>query len=64
MIGGLGLTELIVIFGIAMLLFGAARIPAIAKSMGQALKEFKKAGRELTDESEELIPKKVANKTS
>ena len=64
MIGGLGLTELMVIFGIAMLLFGAARIPAIAKSMGQALKEFKKAGRELTDESEESTPIKVANKKS
>ena len=61
MIGGLGLTELIVIFGIALLIFGAARIPEIAKSMGKALKEFRRAGKELSDDSEESPPRKVEN---
>ena len=49
MIGGLGLPELIVVLGIGVLVFGASRIPDIAKSLGKAIKEFKKAGKEITD---------------
>ena len=59
MIGGLGLTELTVIFGIALLVFGAARIPEIARSLGKSIKEFRKAGQEITDEREESISDKV-----
>ena len=51
MIGGLGMRELLVILAIAVLLFGAGRIPEIAKSLGKGIKEFKKAGREITDDS-------------
>lgn len=39
----LGVPELILILGIALLLFGANRIPDIARSMGSAVNEFKKA---------------------
>lgn len=39
----LGIPELILILGIALLLFGANRIPDIARSMGSAVNEFKKA---------------------
>lgn len=53
MIGGLGLTELIVIFGIALLVFGAARIPEIARSLGKSIKEFRKAGQEISGEIKE-----------
>jgi len=51
MIGGLGMTELIVIFGIALLVFGASRIPEIARSLGQGIQEFRRAGKEITDET-------------
>ena len=37
----LGPTELIVILVIVMLLFGAARLPKLARSLGEASKEFK-----------------------
>ena len=44
------MTELIVIFGIALLVFGAARIPEIARSLGKSIKEFRKAGQEISGE--------------
>ena len=41
--GRIGLPELIVILLIVLLLFGAGKLPQIAKSMGEAIKEFKKS---------------------
>ena len=48
----LGMGELVVILIIVLLLFGASRLPEIARSMGKALKEFKKAGREIKEDIE------------
>tara|TARA_B100002049_G_C15816236_1_gene265024 strand:+ start:125 stop:313 length:189 start_codon:yes stop_codon:yes gene_type:complete len=39
---GLGPTEIIIILGIALLLFGAKRLPEIGSSLGNAIKEFRK----------------------
>ncbi len=39
---GLGLQEILLILIVALLIFGAARLPEIAKSLGKALSEFKK----------------------
>ena len=39
---GLGPTELIIILGLALLLFGAKRLPEIGSSLGNAIKEFRK----------------------
>ncbi len=38
----LGPTELLIILGIVLLIFGASRLPKLAKSLGQASNEFKK----------------------
>ena len=40
--GRIGTTELIIILVVLLLLFGARRIPEIARSIGQSLSEFKK----------------------
>lgn len=40
---GLGMQELIVIFLIVFLLFGAKNLPEIAKGLGKSIKEFKNA---------------------
>lgn len=40
---GIGGTELIVILVIVLLLFGGAKLPALARGLGQSIKEFKKA---------------------
>lgn len=47
---GLGPTELIIIFLIILLVFGAKRIPEIAQGLGKGITEFKRAAREVTDE--------------
>lgn len=38
----LGFTEIIILLGIFVLLFGAKRIPEIGSSIGKAIKEFKR----------------------
>jgi len=38
----LGPWELLIVLGIVLLLFGSTRLPRLARSMGQASKEFKK----------------------
>ena len=43
MIGGLGMQELIIIFLIVLVLFGAGKIPKIAKDIGGGIREFKKS---------------------
>ena len=38
---GLGTTELIIVLVVVMLVFGSSRLPKLARSLGQAQKEFK-----------------------
>ena len=47
---GLGGTELLVVFVIILLVFGPSQIPKMARGLGQAMREFKKAQREISDE--------------
>ncbi|NQT46551.1 MAG: twin-arginine translocase TatA/TatE family subunit [Candidatus Omnitrophica bacterium] len=42
-----GMPELIVILVIALVLFGASRLPEIGKAFGKSIKEFKKAGKDM-----------------
>ncbi|WP_340819145.1 twin-arginine translocase TatA/TatE family subunit [Methanolobus sp. WCC4] len=46
MIGGLGPSELLIIFAVLLLLFGASKLPELARSMGTSMGEFKKAQKE------------------
>lgn len=48
--GTLGPLELILIFLAILLIFGAKRIPEIARGMGKGIREFKAATREISDE--------------
>src|SRR5512135_3119534 len=55
MFGSIGPTELILIFVIALLVFGPKKLPEIGKSVGKALREFKKASDEIKGRIEEEI---------
>ena len=53
----LGMSELLIIFAIVLLLFGAKKLPDIARSMGKSSREFKRGLREgASSEDEEPAP--------
>ena len=41
MFGRFGMGELLIILVVVLLIFGPTKLPALAKSMGQAVKEFR-----------------------
>ncbi len=49
---GLGAPELLIVLVVVMLLFGGSKVPQLARSLGQAKKEFESA----TDERDEVKP--------
>lgn len=51
LIGGLGTGELLVIILIFLVLFGAHKIPQLARSLGRAQREFQRARDEIEDEA-------------
>ena len=53
---GLGSQELLVILVIVLVLFGANRLPQIARSLGSSLKEFKKGVEEAKAEDPRVVP--------
>ncbi|MFL2544698.1 MAG: twin-arginine translocase TatA/TatE family subunit [Longimicrobiales bacterium] len=49
-LGGLGMMEMILIFMVVLLLFGAKRLPEIGSSLGKGIREFKGSIREIEKE--------------
>jgi sec-independent protein translocase protein TatA len=53
--GNLGVQELLVIFVIALIVFGPKKLPELGKSLGKGIAEFKKASSELAKSWEEDV---------
>lgn len=50
MIGNLGMGEILVILFVVILLFGAKRLPELARSLGKSISEFRHAVNSATDD--------------
>ena len=59
---GLGYQELLLILVIVLILFGAQRLPDLARSLGSSVKEFKKGVTELKDDTSSTQKKDGDNK--
>ena len=55
MFGSLGMPELIIIFVIALIIFGPRKLPELGRSLGRSINEFKKASNELRSTLEDEV---------
>jgi sec-independent protein translocase protein TatA len=54
--GSFGGQEIVVILAVVLLLFGAKRLPDLARSLGQGVNEFRKSVREISEDSDNPPP--------
>jgi sec-independent protein translocase protein TatA len=64
MFGSIGMPELIVIFVIALIIFGPRKLPELGRTLGKSIQEFKKASNELRSTIEEEIRLEEQRETS
>jgi sec-independent protein translocase protein TatA len=55
MFGSIGMPELVVIFFLALIIFGPRKLPELGKSLGRSLNEFRRASNELRNSLEEEV---------
>lgn len=60
----LGVSELIIIFLIIIVLFGANRIPTIGRGLGEGIRNFKKGLKSGEEEEPERLPEKTGTRNT
>jgi TatA/E family protein of Tat protein translocase len=55
MLGSIGVPELVIIFTLALIIFGPRKLPELGRSLGKSLAEFKRASNELRNTLDEEI---------
>jgi sec-independent protein translocase protein TatA len=71
LLGFIGMWETVAILAVILVLFGAKKLPELAKGLGTGIKEFKKATREVNEDLQRAFdddeptapPKKIASTT-
>ena len=53
-LNAIGWVELIILFAIIMILFGGGQLPKLARGLGEAIREFRKATREADETAKEI----------
>jgi TatA/E family protein of Tat protein translocase len=59
---GIGMTELLVILVVALIVFGPSRLPDLARSLGRAMAEFRRASNDLRQTVREAVEEQPAAK--
>jgi len=57
-IGNIGITEMAIVFMIALIVFGPRRLPEIGRSLGSAMREFRRSLNQIQREIEQVDPVK------
>ena len=61
---GLGPTELLIILGLVLIIFGPKRLPEMGRAIGRGIREFRSAAQDIEDACQDSKPKKEEVKTS
>jgi sec-independent protein translocase protein TatA len=56
---GIGSQQIMIILLVAVLIFGASRLPQIGEGMGKAIRNFKKGVKEVDSQVEDITPAKL-----
>ena len=60
--GRIGFGELVIIFLVVLVLFGAKRLPEIGNALGKAIREFKKASQGMDEDAKDIKPHDATDK--
>lgn len=61
--GRIGMPELILIALVVIILFGAKKLPEIGSAIGRAIKEFRKAGKDIENDVQDVVHEKKSDNT-
>ncbi|MBQ5357572.1 MAG: twin-arginine translocase TatA/TatE family subunit [Oscillospiraceae bacterium] len=64
MFGKIGAGEIILILAIVLIVFGPTKLPALAKSIGQAFSEFRKSAKGIAKEFDEDLKEEASEEKS
>ena len=64
MFGRIGVSELLIILAVVLIFFGPAKLPALAKSIGQAFSEFRKSAKGIAKEFDEDLKEESSENKS
>ena len=59
--GGIGITELLVVLGIVLVIFGGRRLPQLGRDLGSGMREFKNS---ITGKDKDELPERTGDEAA